>query len=121
MARNWVPVILGWRFLKLVSLVSLALGRFGNMVGYKGDNEGGSRGGKEDVYGAGLSESGDGACRRDGTCVVMGKGIEMAVGVWEELVHAVDEEVVADSRRGSGKVQYKFQYKLREDQYSNKF
>ena len=54
MAQKWVSVILAWRFLKLVSLVSLALGRFGNMVGYKGDNEGGSRGGKEDVYGAEL-------------------------------------------------------------------
>ena len=79
MARNWVPVILGWRFLKLVSLVSLALGRFGNTVGCTGDNEGGSRGGNEYVYGAGLSRSGDGALRRDGSCVVMFKGIEMAV------------------------------------------
>ena len=42
MAQKWVSVILAWRFLKLVSLVSLALGRFGNTVGCTGDNEGGS-------------------------------------------------------------------------------
>ena len=79
MAQNWVSVILGWRFSKLMSLGSLALGRFGNMAGCKGDNEGGSRGGNKDVYGAGLSGSGDGACRRDGASVVMVKSIEMAV------------------------------------------
>ena len=54
-----------------------------------------------------------------------GMGLVMMVKVlkwlWEELVQAVEEKVVAGSWRGSGKVQYKFQYKLREDQYSNNF
>ena len=53
---------------------------FWEYVGCKGGNGGGSRDGNEGVYGAALSGSRDCACTRDGACVAMVNGIEMAEG-----------------------------------------